>query len=305
MNRRSRRAAVYLGMLLGARLGVAAAQSDAPLVGPFTRDDYPQAIIDRPLTLPAGMVEAELGASFVSTHFPPQLRGITGFDEWFADVALRVGVTDRVQIEAATAFSLDYTQRGEVFGTPTPDLRPSLASWQHVVPVRLSFLALDTDTLDTAATLTVPFVAHVSRFVNPSPRFFNPVTVSNSGRVVPEVDLAAPTRWRLCDRLWLRAGEDLFKVSTGDGIATFAFDVGIGVQLHRLFAMTLDTRIASVSFDGSGHEASQTLADVGRIALTGYFTPLWNLDVVGSLELPDVGAGFDDWGTRVAVRYRL
>ena len=45
-----------------------AAQSPA-LVGPFTRDDYPQALIDRPLTLPAGMVEAESGWSFVSQRF--------------------------------------------------------------------------------------------------------------------------------------------------------------------------------------------------------------------------------------------
>ena len=79
----------------------------AQLVGPFTRDDYPQAIIDRPLTLPAHMVEAAIGAQFTSLRFEPPVLGVGGTDDWDADLAVRLGVTDRIQLEAATAFSLD------------------------------------------------------------------------------------------------------------------------------------------------------------------------------------------------------
>ena len=287
------------GHSAGAELGA------ARLVGPFTRDDYPQAIIDRPLTLPARMVEAEVGAQFTSLRFVTPVLGVGGTDDWDADLAVRVGVTDRIQLEAATAFSLDHTLRDDrgFQGVPGFDIRPSLASWRRVVPARVSLLALDTETLDTAVTLTLPFVAHSSRTLNFGRGGY--VTFANSGRVLPEVDLAAPTRWRLTDWLWLRAGENLFAATTADGMAHFAFDLGVGVQPHRLFAVTLDSRIASVAFDGGGHETSQTLANDGTIELTGYITPLRNVDVIGSLGLPDVGRGFDDYVTRIAIRARI
>lgn len=291
-----------VAVLLGASRGAAQPR----LVGPFPKDEYPQAVIDRPLTLPAGMVEGELGATFSSVRFPeldPFI--VNGIDEWTTDVTLRVGVTDRIQLETGTAFSIDYEQRGDRgFQGIDNDLRPSLASWKHVVPVRLSVLALDTEALDTAVSLTVPFTAHVSRTL-----FFRkraPVKIENTrGHVIPEVDLEAPTRWRLTDWLWLRAGENLFAVSTDDVFAAFAFEFGVGVQPHPMFAMTLDTRIAAVAFNGSGDSASETLADRGTIDLEGTFAPCRWFDLVGELALPDVGVGFDDWATRMAVRVRF
>jgi hypothetical protein len=89
----------------------AAGAGDARLVGPFPKDEYPTALIDRPLTLPAGMVEGEFGAAFTSLRLDPAVLGVTATDEWTADVAVRVGVTDRIQVEMGTAFSLDYWQR--------------------------------------------------------------------------------------------------------------------------------------------------------------------------------------------------
>jgi hypothetical protein len=297
-----------LVVILAACAWPVAAETGPQLVGPFTRETYPQAIIDRPLTLPAGMVEGEVGAEFSSVRVftqPEVFFGTRQFDDWNVDVALRVGVTDRLQIEAGTAFSLDHTIRHVGFeGVSTGiDTRPSLTSWQRVVPVRLSLLALDTESIDTAVTLTVPFMAHSSRTID----LFREgrVRFSDGRHVVPEVDLAAPTRWRLGDRLWLRAGEDLFAVSTEDGVAECAFVLGLGLQLHPMVAVTLDSRIATLAFDGGGHESSTTVADVGTIELTGYFTPIANVDVIGALALPDVGGGFDDYLTRIAIRVRL
>ena len=298
-------------VVLSLRLpGAVGAEVGARLVGPFTKDEYPQALIDRPLTLPAGMVEGELGWSFVSERLDPAILEIPGAkltraDEWLLDVALRVGVTDRIQVEVGTAFSLVYRQGSTSDISPLRfDARPSKASLQHVVPLRLSGLALDTDTLDTAVTLTLPFTAHAERtfflFRSGPFRFRN-----GDGRVLPAVELAAPTRWRLTDWVWLRAGENLFQVTTGDVTATFAFDLGIGVQPHRIFAVTLDSRIADIAFDGDGEESSQTLADVGMIDLEGTLAPLPGFDLVGSLGLADVGRGFDDWVTRVGIRVRI
>lgn len=278
---------------------------DPRLVGPFTRDDYPQAVIDRPLTLPAGMVEGEVGGTFTSFRLVEPMFGLSGSDDWDVDLTVRVGVTDRLQIEAGTAFSLDHADRGTgfqgVFGPVV--FRPSLTSWNRIVPVRLSLLALDTEAVDTAVTLTLPFVARASRTVTFGRG--GSVTVQNSDRVLPLIALAAPTRWRLSDYFWVRAGEDLFVVTTGRGIARFAFDLGLGVQPHRIFAVTLDTRIASISFGGDGEEHSTTLADVGTIDLEGTLALLPMFDVVGSLGLFDVGRGFDDYTTRLAVRVRL
>jgi hypothetical protein len=87
--------------------------------------------------------------------------------------------------------------------------------------------------------------------------------------------------------------------------ATFAFDLGIGVQPHRIFAVTLDSRIADIAFDGDGEESSQTLADVGIVDLEGTLAPLPGFDLVGSLGLPNVGRGFNEWVTRVGIRVRL
>jgi hypothetical protein len=291
-------AVAILGVELVAR-AAGAASAPVPWVGPFTRDDYPRAVIDRPLTLPAGMVEGEVGVGFSSIGVgAPQAFAV---DDWNADVTLRVGVTDRLQIEAGTSFSLDHAVHGGAF--PGVDLRPSPTSWQRVVPVRLSFLALDTETLDTALALTLPFTAHASRTVTFGGETFR--VANGDGRVLPFVALEAPTRWRLTDWLWLRAGEDLFAVTTGDGVAAFQFPLGLGVQPHPIFAVTLDSRIAAVVFDGSGELASRTLADVGTINLEGTLALLPALDVVGSLDLDDVGRGFDEYRTRLAVRVRL
>src|SRR5256885_16433141 len=110
MTRPLRRCALVLMALLptfghsaGAELGA------AQLVGPFTRDDYPQAIIDRPLTLPARMVEAEVGGRFTSLRFAMPVLGVGGTDDWDGDLAVRGGVTDLIQLEAGTAFSPDHT----------------------------------------------------------------------------------------------------------------------------------------------------------------------------------------------------
>jgi hypothetical protein len=62
---------MLLLVLLTAIARVASAESDeARLVGPFANVDHPQALIDRPLTLPAGRVEGELGATFAELELP-------------------------------------------------------------------------------------------------------------------------------------------------------------------------------------------------------------------------------------------
>jgi hypothetical protein len=189
-------------------------------------------------------------------------------------------------------------------GLETFEFRPSLTSWQRVVPLRLSILALDTQALDTALTLTLPFVAHSQRKVSLG-RGGTVILRNSDGRVLPVVMLAAPTRLRLRDFLWLRAGQNLFAVTTGNGTAEVAFDLGLGFQPHRLFALTLDTRIADVAFDGDGHEDSVTLADVGTILLEGTFAPIPGVDVVGTFDVPDVGRGLDTYAVRTAIRLRF
>jgi hypothetical protein len=287
----------------------AALAAEFRLVGPFAKEEYPQAVIDRPLTLPAGMVEAEVGGRFSSIRFDMPIFGVGGADDWDIDFGARFGVTDRIQVEAGTGFSLSHTERdvGNFQGGPTIDLRPSLISWNRVVPFRLSLLALDTAALDTAVNVTLPFVAHPSSSRRVVFSRFGTTVLRDTfdGRVLPVVQLAAPTRWRLTDWFWFRAGENLFSVTTADGIAAFQFDFGIGIQPHPLLALTLDSRIATVLFDGDGEVASQTIGDFGTIDLEGVFAPTRWFDVVGSLGLPDVGQAFEDYITRAAVRVRF
>jgi hypothetical protein len=305
----SSRARIGFVLLLLALVLRGAARGDegiAQLVGPFAKDAYPQRIIDRPLTLPAGMVEGEVGAQFLSTRFDREFLGVSGFDAWDGTVALRVGVTDRLQVEAGTSFSLDYAQRTFGFqGGGRIDIRPSPTSWRRVVPLRLSFLALDTEALDTALTVTLPFSSPVTRTINLG-RGGRAILAEGDGQhALPLVELGAPTRWRLTDWLWLRAGENLFSVTTGSGAARFAFDFGVGVQPHRLFAVTFDARVAEIAFDGNGNEGSATIADASMISLTGIFTPIARFDLLGGFDLPNAGDGFDTYAIRTAVRVRF
>lgn len=291
-------------MAVLATLALTSVATAQQLVGPFRKADYPQAVIDRPLTLPAGMVEGEAGFTFVSTRFP-RVLGIGGADEWLSDLTLRVGITDWLQVEAGTAFSLDYTQRDvDNFQGSSPfDIRSTLTSWQRVVPLRFSALALDTDSLDTAVTLTLPFVAHSSRII----RFgrFGQERFSNSGRVLPAVALAAPTRWRLTDWLWVRGGQNLFAVTTDDGTAAFSFDAGLGVQPIPMIALTMDTRLASVAFDGDGESSSNTLGNSVPLAWQLTVAPCRLFDVVGDVAVDDVGRGFDNYLLRLGFRARF
>jgi hypothetical protein len=251
------------------------------------------------------MVEAEVGGTFVSQRFVTPVFGVGGTDDWNLDVAVRVGITDRLQVDVGTAFSLEHREHaGTGFDGLQIDTRPSLSSWQRVVPLRFSLLALDTRAVDTALALTLPFTAHAERtFLF---RHGPDITFSNGdARVLPAVGLAAPTRLVVNDWLWLRAGEDLFAVRTRDGTARFAFELGLGLQPHPLFAVTLDSRIADVTFDGDGDGTSETVTDVGTIVLEGTFAPIRGLDVVGSFDLPDVGRGVDTYAVRSAVRVRF
>ena len=43
----------------------------------------------------------------------------------------------------------------------------------------------------------------------------------------------------------------------------------------------------------------------GPIDLEGTFAPCRWFDFVGTMALPDVGRGFDNWATRMAVRVRF
>src|SRR5262245_28673332 len=136
-----RRSVLLVCLALAVRAG--AEDDGTRLVGPFTRADYPQAVIDRPLTLPAGTVGADPGGDFVSRRLETSLFGFAGADDWNLDLALRVGITDWLQAEAGTTFSLVHTTRASTGfeGVGALDLRPTLTSWQRVVPVRLSVLA--------------------------------------------------------------------------------------------------------------------------------------------------------------------
>lgn len=288
-------------------LGIATmAGAEASLVGPFTRETYPQAVIDRPLTLPAGMVEGELGTQFTSRSSASN-GGYYRVDDWDLDLTLRVGITDRLQAEVGTGFSLDHVEQTNLsyFGTIGPfDSRPSTSSWSRRVPFSLSFLALDTEDVDTALTLKLPFEAFASRTIH-RPNGPTYRAASSDGRVLRAVGLAAPTRWRLLPWLWLRAGQNLFAYDTLLQAGVFNLDLGLGVQAHPMLAFTLDTRFATLGVVGSGRTFSTTVADRGTADLAMIFTPTRCVDFVGDVMLPDIGRRFDSYGLRTAVRVRF
>lgn len=295
--------AVLTGVVLASAMPAHAAG-----VGPFAKSDYPVSLIDRPLTLPSGMVEARLEAAFTSFTIPlgafdpnTQRFGIRDFhfDNWDLVGNLAVGITDRLQVELGTSFSIS---EGRLPGTL--DFRPSTASWDRNLNVRLSYLALDTETFDVAPAIAVPFHIDAGSRTVHVPGSNQVFRVEDQTDVVELVAVETPARWTLGRHVWLEGGRDLATISTDPGAAFVSFVGGLGVQASASFATVLDMNFAELVFDGQGAD-TRTLDDAVPLRLTGLLALCRWADLTGGLTLRDARDGFDFYQLRIGVTVRL
>jgi hypothetical protein len=79
-------------------------------------DPYPQAVIDRPATLPVGTARATTGMSLYPRVIPPQTGAPTLEYDYFASLAVAYGATDRLEIGLQGDIDLNDTGRSLLFG---------------------------------------------------------------------------------------------------------------------------------------------------------------------------------------------
>jgi len=216
----------------GASLNVAASESEG----------YPVAYIERPLTLPALMAEAAVGAGYWWVEEEENVANTS--------VSGTLGLTDWWEVRVRTRFNL------------APE-----DGWNQVVGVGTSFRAIDTDRFDLAPGLSVPVVFDNDRSTEAVPivrvdalariRVFRRLALYVGNDVVPiglgdnesvSIDLNAAVVSQMNSRFAVRASMQLFHVRLhgdvreSDGPAgplsmTFFFslaswmDVWLGYQL--------------------------------------------------------------------------
>lgn len=100
------------------------------MIGPFTKETYPQELIFRPLTLPAGMIEVRPSLSFFK---------IVLVDDTFIllNAGVAYGVTDKIEVGLNTGLLL------------SPDV-----DWSESIGLYGAFSAIDGDKLDLAPSLS-------------------------------------------------------------------------------------------------------------------------------------------------------
>lgn len=92
-------------------------------VGPFNKANYPQDVIDRPLTLPGGMLELSLS-----------LQTLNLGDSTAVGVGAAYGVGNKIEVGASTGLGID------------PDFE-----WQESLGIAVGYLAHDSKNLDVRA----------------------------------------------------------------------------------------------------------------------------------------------------------
>lgn len=228
----------------------ASAQSDPSISANPGSIDY--AMLDRPLTLSQGALEAGMRLSRVHLEF--DIFGQTNSSSATAMmVSAAYGITDRVEIGASTILLLD------------PDI-----DWGEVLGVRGGFLVLDTDHLAVASTIWAP--------VN-----------LGDGDALRFIGLGADTRLAVTDRFALLFGHNLLTLGIGDfGFTLLNLNIAATAQLIDMLAVRLDTSLASIAITGQTSETT-TIVDAQHIGLSAILSPIDMLDVFVGLTIPDVG----------------
>ncbi len=295
-------------MAAPALVGIGRAEGE---IAPIDKYHYPQAVIDRPLTLPRGMLELRTAFAFTSLDFF-SLR----LDDWDMIASGGYGITDRLQLDIATVFSLHRNDASRGYDHTVYQPTTS-ASWNHTLSVRLSYQAFDGEALDIAPNLTVPFQSDGGGLtkIPAIPRMLTPIDLGNpvsstNDNVVEALGIEVPFRYLLGRRLWMEGGRSLVTISTNDPVdAEFAFVTGLGLQATQALSLLAETQIANVFVPVDDSEAHATptsnLADFVPLRFTGVFAPRSWLDFTAVLSLPDAGEGFANYRVMGGIRIRL
>jgi hypothetical protein len=184
-------------------LGSARARAD--------EDEWPRAVIDRPLTLQHGLIEANIDGGLTRRR----VLGVRlGEDDLV--IGVRWGVTETVELDAATSI------------VSAPE-----AGWSGLIRASIAWRRIHTDDLDVVPTARLDGCG------------------SCGFSVVSTAALGAPLRWRATRSIYVHAGRELLPVTIRPYLALdLSLRTGAGVQLTPWLAAEVDAELARVTVVG-------------------------------------------------------
>jgi hypothetical protein len=260
--------------------------------GPPSIANYPKGLIDRPLTLPkfglqvtgdfsilvvnagSGSADAEgfgLGATLIGGSLVGLLSGLPNTDPLrVGGLGVNFGVTDQLQVGAATAFVL----------------HPFDSFWSKTLELRAAYLVYDSDKLDVAPGASLLFN-------------FNPSPNSLFG-----VALGANARFLLTDQLYLIGGNNLITFGVDPGFMSFELNGGVGFQILPQLAVQATTQLFHLKIAGDFNRSLGFIVDEVPISVSGLYAINNQFDVFVSIfdDLRHPGDFFAIFG---GVNFRL
>jgi hypothetical protein len=252
---------------------VATADTDNAVEAPG-KTDYPQRVIDRPLTLFESMVEPQtlfVLESFFFGFAPDDMdmeRPIFKTKQHFG-AGLRAGVTDEFTV---TAFA------GAVGG--------SEIDYEGFALVATDVMLLESSKTDVAL------------------RFAIPMSFDDRTDTFQSLNLGVPTRYAPLSFLAVLVGEELLVIGS-DGV-TIPLSVGVGGQIWDLFWLRVDTSLGTLTASGDDNKTTfDTFDTVFPVRGELLFAAGNKLDVSAFVLLPNVEDAKDIYSAGASISLRL
>jgi len=234
-------------------------------VGPFSKANYPSDVIDRPLTLPGGMLEVGLGLAYASLS----VAGVSA-DATSAGVSARYGVGNKIMVGVDTSLGID------------PDFE-----WGESLGLGVSYLAVDQKKLDVRAGVSTD------------------LNFADGADVFSGVNIDAATRFKVNNAIALTGGSGLLSIRTSDPSQVDAdINVGVLLQAIPKLAISVETQLVSLGITGDGNETTH-LGDAIPVTIQVGYTPQPKLDVILTAAFPSVEDAGDFYIIGLGALYRL
>ena len=225
--------------------------------GSARAEDLPPEIVERPATLPHGMIAMSLAGGYDSAH----VLGISVLSATRLDLAVQRGMNARWEMALATGFAVH----------PDP-------GWTRDGSFGLTYRAWQQGTVELAPALTVPLSFHSG--------------VDLTSTIV----LGAGLRWRVAPRVLLVVGQRLVPLPIRPAVAfDLGADVTALVQLTRRWAFVGQAVLGEATIVGQtdrGAAPWHHLASAARVIYATEFALDLAFEVHGDARDPRNAAGF-------------
>lgn len=240
-------------------------------IGPFTKESYPSALIDRPLTLPAGMIEVRPSLQYLNLTITDPLSGASAsFSATGLGVGVGYGITDKIEAGLSTGLGID------------PDVE-----WSESIGLYGAFSAIDTAKMDIAPSVSTE------------------LDFADGADVLSAISIGAGFRYLVSDKLFVRAGNNLLNlVIAPDAGLQLNVNGGIGFQATPELAIAADLNMISLKVFGDA-VGDSTFFDPFGLTLTGLYAISNKLDAYVQIALPSIADAADIYGISVGANVRL